>query len=91
MKERESALDVSVQAAVLELLAELQVDLELAVLFISHDLGVVASVADDVLVLERGIVREQGRVEAILQHPSNDYTRTLLEAAPRLPEPLPAP
>ena len=79
-----SALDVSVQAAVLELLAELRAELGLALLFISHDLGVVASVADRVLVLERGEVCEQGRVEQVLASPQNDYTRRLLEAAPRL-------
>jgi peptide/nickel transport system ATP-binding protein len=79
-----SALDVSVQAAVLDLLSELRIELGLSVLFISHDLGVVASVADRVLVLERGEVCEQGRVEQVLASPQNDYTRRLLEAAPRL-------
>ena len=79
-----SALDVSVQAAVLDLLSELRIELGLSVLFISHDLGVVASVADRVLVLERGEVCEQGRVAQVLASPQNDYTRRLLEAAPRL-------
>ena len=85
-----SALDVSVQAAVLELLAELRVELGLALLFISHDLGVVASVADRVLVLERGAVRERGAVAGVLASPAEEYTRRLLEAAPRLPEPAAA-
>jgi peptide/nickel transport system ATP-binding protein len=80
-----SALDVSVQAAVLELLAELRVDLGLALLFISHDLGVVASIADRVLVLERGVVREQGLVGDLLARPTDEYTRALVAAAPRLP------
>ena len=81
-----SALDVSVQAAVLELLAELRADLGLALLFITHDLGVVAAVADRVLVLEHGVVREQGMVADVIEHPQDDYTRRLVEAAPRLPE-----
>jgi peptide/nickel transport system ATP-binding protein len=81
-----SALDVSVQAAVLELLAELRRELGLAMLFITHDLGVVASIADRVLVLEHGELREQGPVDAVLAAPGDDYTRRLVAAAPRLPE-----
>jgi peptide/nickel transport system ATP-binding protein len=80
-----SALDVSVQAAVLELLLELRRELSLAVLFISHDLGVVASVADTLLVLDRGVVCEQGTVASVLAAPAHPYTRRLLDAAPRLP------
>jgi peptide/nickel transport system ATP-binding protein len=79
-----SALDVSVQAAVLELLQELREELGLSLLFISHDLAVVGSVADDVLVLERGRVRETGPTARILSAPQDEYTRRLLEAAPRL-------
>jgi peptide/nickel transport system ATP-binding protein len=81
-----SALDVSVQAAVLELLASLRSELRLAMLFISHDLGVVASVADRVIVLERGLICEQGRVDVLLRHPTHEYTQRLIVAAPRLPE-----
>jgi peptide/nickel transport system ATP-binding protein len=81
-----SALDVSVQAAVLELLAELRVELGLALLFISHDLGVVASVADRVLVLDRGQVCEEGPALRLLHAPQAAYTRSLIEAAPRLPQ-----
>jgi peptide/nickel transport system ATP-binding protein len=84
-----SALDVSVQAAVLEVLSELRSELGLSLLFISHDLGVVASVADRVLVLERGVVCEAGPVGKILQSPEHPYTRQLIEAAPRLPERTP--
>jgi peptide/nickel transport system ATP-binding protein len=80
-----SALDVSVQAAVLNLLGELQAELALAMLFITHDLGVVASIADRVLVLERGIVREDDTVERVLQRPEDDYTRRLIAAIPELP------
>jgi peptide/nickel transport system ATP-binding protein len=79
-----SALDVSVQAATLDLLAELRRDLGLAMLFITHDLGVVAAVADRVLVLDRGVVCEHGRTNEILATPEADYTRRLVEAAPTL-------
>jgi peptide/nickel transport system ATP-binding protein len=79
-----SALDVSVQAAVLDLLGELRDDLSLAILFITHDLGVVASIADRVLVLEHGEIREQGVTADLLRAASDPYTRTLIEAAPRL-------
>jgi peptide/nickel transport system ATP-binding protein len=81
-----SALDVSVQAVVLDLLADLRGRLGLAVLFITHDLGVVASVADRVLVLERGTVREEGPVGQVLSAPSHPYTRALIAAAPSLPQ-----
>ena len=81
-----SALDVSVQAAVLELLAALRAELGLALLFVSHDLGVVATIADRVLVLDRGRVCEEGRVEAVLAAPRHPYTKRLIEAAPRLPQ-----
>jgi len=79
-----SALDVSVQAAVLELLAELRAELGLALFLITHDLGVVASVADRVLVLEGGVVCEQGPVLPLLSHPEHEYTRRLVAAAPSL-------
>jgi peptide/nickel transport system ATP-binding protein len=81
-----SALDVSVQAAVLELLADLRKELSLSMLFISHDLGVVASVADRVLVLTDGRTCEQGPVQNLLERPSHEYTRRLIAAAPRLVE-----
>jgi peptide/nickel transport system ATP-binding protein len=79
-----SALDVSVQAAVLELLADLRRDLKLALLVISHDLGVVASVADRILVLESGRICEQGSAGELLAAPETEYARRLIEAAPRL-------
>jgi peptide/nickel transport system ATP-binding protein len=82
-----SALDVSVQAAVLELLQELRAELGLSLLFISHDLAVVGAVADDVLVLEGGRVRETGSTAQVLSSPQDDYTRRLLEAAPSLTRP----
>jgi peptide/nickel transport system ATP-binding protein len=79
-----SALDVSVQAVVIDLLWELRRSLGLALVLITHDLGVVASVADDVVVLERGEVRETGSVETLLHAPEADYTRRLLAAAPSI-------
>ena len=82
-----SALDVSVQASVLEVLQELRAELGLSLLFISHDLAVVGMVADDVLVLESGRVRERGSTAQVLSSPQDDYTRRLLEAAPSLPTP----
>ena len=81
-----SALDVSVQAAVVELLAQLRVELGLSLLFISHDLGVVAAVCDRVLVLDRGHVCEQGDVAKVLHEPEAEYTRTLLGSVARLPQ-----
>ena len=81
-----SALDVSVQAAVLELLRELQRDLGLSMLFITHNLGVVACVGDSVLVMDRGSICEAGSVAKVLSMPSADYTRRLLSAAPGLPD-----
>ncbi len=80
-----SALDVSVQAAVLTILGELRDELGLSVLLITHNLGVVAAVADRVIVLEHGAVREEGTVSSVMLAPTDDYTRRLIEAAPRLP------
>jgi peptide/nickel transport system ATP-binding protein len=79
-----SALDVSVQAVVLELIRDLQRDLGVAVIFITHDLGVVATVAERVLVLEKGLFCEQGRTADVLTHPQHPYTERLLAAAPSL-------
>jgi oligopeptide/dipeptide ABC transporter ATP-binding protein len=81
-----SALDVSVQAAVLELLQELQRELNLSMLFITHNLGVVACVADSVLVMDQGEICEAGPVAQVLDNPSHEYTRRLLAAAPMLSE-----
>ena len=81
-----SALDVSVQAAVLELLKELQRDLSLSMLFITHNLGVVAAIGDSVLVMDQGSLCETGPVDEVLSAPTNDYTRRLIAAAPRLPD-----
>jgi len=77
-----SALDVSVQAQVLNLLDEIQTRLGIALLFITHDLRVAAQICDDVAVMEKGRVVEQGPAGEVLTHPKQAYTRQLLEAAP---------
>ena len=83
LDEAVSALDVSVQAQVLNLLKDLQDELGLAYVFISHDLAVVRFMADEVLVMKDGIVVEQASAAAILERPREDYTRRLIGAVPR--------
>jgi peptide/nickel transport system ATP-binding protein len=77
-----SALDVSVQAQVLELLAEIQSQLGIALLFITHDLRVAAQICDDVAVMQHGRIVEQGPAALVLTEPRQAYTRALLDAAP---------
>jgi peptide/nickel transport system ATP-binding protein len=83
-----TALDVTTQATVLELLRGLSRDHHLAVILITHDLGVVANLADDVVVLNRGRVMEAGGSATVLGAPGHGYTRALVAAAPRVPERL---
>jgi peptide/nickel transport system ATP-binding protein len=80
-----SALDVSVQASVLETLVRLVSERNLAVLFVTHDLGVVRAIGDRVVVLKGGEVVEQGSVHEIFASPAHPYTRQLLAAVPVLP------
>ncbi|WP_198417053.1 ABC transporter ATP-binding protein [Cryobacterium sp. MDB1-18-1] len=82
-----SALDMTVQAQVLDLLDELQRDLGLSLVFISHDLGVVQHVSDRIVVIENGSVVETGPTEQVFAAPAHPYTRRLLDAVPRLPAP----
>lgn len=79
-----SALDVSVQAQVLNLLMDLQQEMNLAYLFISHDLSVVRHIADDVMVMYLGRVAEYGESEQIFQNPQHPYTHALLASTPHL-------
>jgi peptide/nickel transport system ATP-binding protein len=79
-----SALDVSVQAQVLNLLNELKQDLGLTLLFISHDLSVVRYMSDRMLVMQKGKIVEEGVAEDIYHHPQHPYTRQLIEAIPNL-------
>ncbi|TAJ51131.1 MAG: ABC transporter ATP-binding protein [Nevskiaceae bacterium] len=83
-----TALDVTVQAEVLRLLAELRREFGLALLMISHDLGVIAEVADEVLVLYGGRMMERGPVPLVLGRPQHPYTQGLIACRPRLDSPL---
>jgi ABC-type dipeptide/oligopeptide/nickel transport system ATPase component len=76
-----SALDVSVQAQILRLLVDLRTRHRLALLFISHDLGVVHQIADRVAVMRRGVVVEEGAAGEVLGAPQHEYTQALLDAA----------
>ena len=84
-----TALDVTIQAQILELIKKLQDTRNVAVIFISHDLGVVAGIADKVLVMCNGTVREAGDTDSIFYDTQNDYTKKLLSAIPDGPKILP--
>ncbi|GAA1860078.1 ABC transporter ATP-binding protein [Pseudonocardia ailaonensis] len=79
-----SALDVSIQDRVLRLLVDLQTEFGLTYVFVSHDLGVIRLVSDDVLVLRHGVVVEHGSVSQVFAAPEHEYTRSLLEAIPAI-------
>lgn len=83
-----TALDVTIQAQILDLLKGLQADLGMSMIFVTHDLGVVAEVADTVLVMQDGRVVEKGPVADVLVQPRHPYTKALLEAVPRIDAPL---
>jgi len=86
-----TALDVTVQAQILELMRRLKGEFGTAIILITHDLGVVAGIADRVLVMNGGRLMEQGGVDDVFHRPQHDYTRKLLAAVPRIDAPLPAP
>ncbi|WP_295545457.1 dipeptide ABC transporter ATP-binding protein [uncultured Pseudacidovorax sp.] len=79
-----TALDVTIQAQILRLIRQLQDDLDMGVVFITHDMGVVAEVADRVLVMFRGDRVEEGSTDEVFARPAHAYTRALLSAVPRL-------
>jgi peptide/nickel transport system ATP-binding protein len=79
-----TALDVTTQAVILDLVAELQAELGMAVMFITHDLGVVAQIADEVVVMYLGRVAERADVQTIFRSPRHPYTRALMRSIPRL-------
>lgn len=75
-----SALDVTIQKQILELLNEVQQEMKLSILFISHDLNVIYQICDRVMVMKKGKILEQGTVEAVFEHPQAEYTKELLDA-----------
>jgi peptide/nickel transport system ATP-binding protein len=79
-----TALDVTVQAQILELMKELQDQFDMAILYITHDLGVIADIADEVAVMYLGRVVEQGSAMELFYHPMHPYTRRLLKSIPKL-------
>ena len=79
-----SALDVSVQARVLNLLRELRQDLGISILLIAHDLAVVKNVCDRICVMERGLFVDYGEAAEVFEHPTSDYTKRLLSAVPKI-------
>jgi oligopeptide/dipeptide ABC transporter ATP-binding protein len=84
-----SALDVSIQASILNLLRDLQREQHLAYLFISHDLAVIRQVADEIAVMHLGLIVEEGPAEEVCEHPAHPYTAALLSAVP-VPDPAQA-
>ena len=79
-----TALDVTIQSQILDLIKDLQEEIGMAVMFITHDMGVIAEMADRVVVMYQGEIMEQGPVEQIFHAPQNEYTKRLIAAVPRI-------
>ncbi|MFM2476866.1 ABC transporter ATP-binding protein [Celerinatantimonas sp. MCCC 1A17872] len=79
-----TALDVTIQAQILQIIRQLQDEMNMAVLFITHDMGVVAQMADDVIVMRKGQVLERGPVQQLFSAPEHSYTKALLNAVPQI-------
>ncbi|HEV7437311.1 MAG TPA: ABC transporter ATP-binding protein, partial [Pseudorhizobium sp.] len=77
-----SALDVSIQAQILELLNDIQRETGVAMIFITHDLRVASQICDEILVMQRGVIVEHGPPSQIFRNPQSDYTRELVAAIP---------
>ncbi len=77
-----TALDVTVQAQIMALLAELRAETGMAMIFITHDIGLVAGIADHLMVMQEGLAVEQNQIDTVLDNPQHDYTRHLLKAVP---------
>ncbi len=82
-----TALDVTVQAQILDIMRDLKKELKTAIVMISHDMGVIAGIADDVIVMHEGNIVESGSVEDVFYRCKHEYTKTLLDAIPRLDAP----
>jgi len=79
-----TALDVTIQAQILDLMRQLQDEFDMSIIFITHDLGVISQVADEVVVMYLGQVMERGKVREVIRNPQHPYTQSLLRAIPRL-------
>jgi peptide/nickel transport system ATP-binding protein len=84
-----TALDVTVQAQILKLIRDLQAKTRMSVLFITHDFGVVADIADRVVVMQHGVMVETGAVAEVMERPTTDYTKSLIAAIPAMEPPPP--
>jgi peptide/nickel transport system ATP-binding protein len=87
--EPSTALDVTIQAQIMELMNSLQEDLNTAIILITHDMGVIAEMADDVMVMYAGEAVEYGNLAQIFDHPLHPYTRGLLRSIPKVNEDIP--
>jgi len=77
-----TALDVTVQAQIMALLAELRAEAGMSMIFITHDIGLVAGIADQIMVMQSGVAVEQGPLDSVIDHPQHEYTKHLLSAVP---------